>query len=118
LQRNRSEQTLVPRRRNDSSGGIVGRSALPKTTSQPQLTIANDDLLNEHNLRRLQSTECADCGRDDSDDSDDDGVTKQRIIKWLIGVEGNAEKPDSPLPVVDEGPSQTDTAIHIVYEEH
>ncbi|ELU01948.1 hypothetical protein CAPTEDRAFT_204287 [Capitella teleta] len=126
LQRNQSEKTLTSlnqrpeARRRQETGATVNRP-LTKTASQPQLINANkasEDSLNERNLRRLQSCEwLGDDSAEDEEDDEGNGPTKQRIIKWLIGVEGNAERPQSPLPVVDEGPAQTDTAIHIVYEE-
>ena len=40
----------------------------------------------------------------------------QRIINWLIEIEKEAERPDSP-EIEDDEPPQTDTAIHVVYGE-
>lgn len=89
-----------------------------KTTSQPQLgkSSQGEDVLNAQNLRRLQGGEHVE-SNDEEDEEQDETVRNERIIQWLIGVETSAEKPPSPAPVVEDGPTQTDTAIHIVYEE-
>lgn len=51
----------------------------------------------------------------EEEDEDEEGKI-ERIVKWLSDVErNNAEPPLSPY-IIDEGPQQSDTAIHVVYE--
>jgi hypothetical protein len=47
---------------------------------------------------------------------DSDGERQDRIIQWLVGVESSCEEHPPEPKIVDTGPTQTDTAIHIVYE--
>jgi hypothetical protein len=88
----------------------------PQPQQQPQQqqhhqmqTQHSEQTLNAQNLR-LQND-------DDDSDSVEDSDMRQRIHNWLDGVEdAAAEHPPHQEDILDEGPPQTDTAIHIVYE--
>ncbi|XP_064653018.1 serine/arginine-rich splicing factor 11-like [Lineus longissimus] len=62
----------------------------------------------------VQSSQMDETGDDAGYDSDEG--RQDRIIQWLIGVETSCEERPPEPTIVDTGPLQTDTAIHIVYE--
>lgn len=53
----------------------------------------------------------------DRTSSDPEIDKSQRIMQWLIGVDSDAEEPPEQDIDDDVEPPQTDTAVHIVYEE-
>ena len=42
-------------------------------------------------------------------------ILSERVYGWLVDVNENAERPKTPSDIVDDGPVQTDTAIHVVH---
>ena len=78
----------------------------------PKATIAAIAAANEK-----AGTEITSFSEDNFEDVDpEEGEREQRIIDWLIGVESERpERPPSPS-IIDDEPTQTDTAIHIIYD--
>ncbi len=69
-------------------------------------------LVENNNHRNIEN------GRGTRDDVFEDVCEKdQRIMDWLIGIENEAEIPETP-EILHEEPTQTDTAIHIVYDDN
>ena len=73
-------------------------------------TVSVPDSIRKENLKNQNSSDCSQSGEYDCD-------KVKWITQWIEGVEGaEPERPETPIIHEDE-PSQTDTAIHIVYGE-
>lgn len=87
------------------------RKMLIKSQSQPLFRPGNDRHRPPVNRKSHQVKK-----NDSKDTPEAEEKTKQeRIIEWLLNVDGYAEPPDSPI-IFEDGPLQSDTAIHVVYE--
>ena len=99
------------------------RPPLVKSKSQPLFNMAADGRRGRvGNANRVEDNE-----EDDDEDDDDpyrgDAATeedeismRERIIDWLLQLDGElVERPISPL-IIDDGPLQSDTALHVVYD--
>lgn len=82
---------------------------LRQSNSENKLSSLNQRKPSQRRSKVKQSAKVEENG----DDSDED-VDRDRIVQWLIGVE-EADRPPSPEAFEEESPSQTDTAIHVVY---
>ena len=112
LQRYKSEQNISQQQKSRTT------RPLRQVKSQGQLSHFN--LHNSRSIPNLLSAEHSDHWQyenGDAFDSESDNEKDSRIMEWIIGVEQLAEPPPEPPAVIDEDPPQTDTAIHIVYEE-
>ncbi len=89
-----------------------GNNKLTKVNSDPQMQSQSDMSLTPQNLRNIENQY-----KDNiADSADSDPQRDDRIYTWLLGVEGEADRPDSPPRIVDDAPRQRDTAIHIIYD--
>lgn len=90
-----------------------------RTVSHPALlSQQNDTELNARNIKKNSNKRAGAGGQravvnGGQADDGSDGEKNDRIVEWLIGVE-SAEPPPTP-EISEEEPSQTDTAIHVVY---
>ncbi|XP_013397934.1 uncharacterized protein LOC106164536 [Lingula anatina] len=89
-----------------------GKANPTHSNSSKSSSLSQERLYMRDVLSRQPSSKADDSAQGDS--AGEDGEQDERIIQWLLGVE-SAEHPPEPV-IIDEEPSQTDTAIHIVYQ--
>jgi len=135
----KSDPKIVPIEEFSRTKTFVKRNSDMKLKSQSNQRLIGIDKMehltrnkttagNVNGLRRYSSTYVLDSqnkthGSEDSktdefDDSDSDSSKDQFIIDWIIGLESE-EVEDPPEPDIEylEHPPQTDTAVHIVYDD-
>ena len=84
------------------------KTTLNKSHSQPNLQNSRHKTAHHNNHHSVTVN---------AETSDADDGFKERIHKWMLGVDSaEAEVPEEP-EIQEESPSQTDTAIHVIYSE-
>ena len=108
---NRVSTTGKPRKiRTNGQGPSKPAPIVREVKRESQATqLQQEQTLNAQNLR-LQSTSSA-----GDPEAQEDYEMRQRIHEWLDGVDNAAIEHPPSQDILDEGPPQTDTAIHIVW---
>ncbi len=105
----RSGNNSRARQRLSSQGSNRGQG-IQHSKSNPNFQALS--LMDNNNHKNIEN------GQGTRDNVFDDASEKdRRIMDWLLGIENEAEIPETP-EILHEEPTQTDTAIHIVYDDN
>ncbi|XP_076437861.1 uncharacterized protein LOC143277023 [Babylonia areolata] len=110
-----------------------------KTSARPAgVTTSNNHHHNKNGIRRVSSIPAVNVtttdrrarlhsnrdsgnvdggGGGDSEDSEEEEERRERIRKWLMGLDCADVPPPEPVIDYEDDPPQTDTALHIVYQD-